>query len=289
MLVYILMQRGNRMVTKKNFKTIGTISAALVITLSLMNPTMSSADGNDTLKTKTGHEISFASPEVTKSLLGMVSIEKNLDAKTTLKGDTLQQTIEVTPSNVEDTLNIPLELQKGDYIVLGEDEQGKSDGAAMIYNAEGESVALISSPVVDNNDLKVTDAKVISDDTIQLSVENNLTESTFVVLAAKTYYYGDYFTQTGKWITRDGVVSLSLYPSSTLLSGTTNEKALKVADGWDKVVAVHSGNAKWKNKQGLKEQFYCHYGYAPYKSPWNLEPSRKAVGMTETILKLCNP
>jgi len=214
-----------------------------------------------------------------------------LESSTVKKGNSLEKKITINPSTSNSIIDIPLEINKGDYIVLSTNADGKSDGAATIYNKNNESVGLFLSPQIENkNDVEITDAKIINGDTIQLRIESeDLTSSVTLATTLAATSYSSYFS-SGKWITRSGVVSLSLTHKSYLHSGSTNDRILKLADSWNKVVKKHSDDKKWKNKAGLEDQYACHYNtISAAKNPWNIEPSRPNVGYAKTVLKACNP
>lgn len=80
-----------------------------------------------------------------------------------------------------------------------------------------------------------------------------------------------YFS-SGQWITRNGVVSLSLYPINPKTWST-----IAVGYAWDAVTAMYSSSSNWRNASVMREQFYCHALFAAWKTPWNLEPSKTSI------------
>ena len=82
----------------------------------------------------------------------------------------------------------------------------------------------------------------------------------------------DVYFSSGQWITRNGVISLSLYPINPKTWST-----VAVGYAWDAVTARFSFYSYWQNASVLREQFYCHALFAAWKSPWNLEPSKTSI------------
>lgn len=251
-----------------------------------------------TIETEDGHKIGFGTPVISQesSRIGLFnlnekSLTQTIESKSELVDENIiEQTILIEPFDTRLTIEIPLDLQNGEYITLGENEQEDSDGAAMIYNEENESIGILSSPVLENEEnLKVASVVKTDKDTLKYTLESDgLSEPTTMQVTLAATSYSTYFS-SGTWITRDGKISLSLTHKPYLLSGTTNDKMFKMSDSWNKVVAKHKGSSHWKNQNSLYNQYACHYGYAPYKNPWNIEPWRPDVGLTKTIAKACNP
>lgn len=108
----------------------------------------------------------------------------------------------------------------------------------------------------------------------------------------KTYTYSEYFKSV-KWITRNGVVSLSIAPSNKLFGSTYNNAnilALHAATAWELLYKKHKSNSKWKNTSSLEAQFNCHVMFAgPNKVPWNIEPHRTENNWSVVIANGCNP
>lgn len=103
--------------------------------------------------------------------------------------------------------------------------------------------------------------------------------------------YSTYFNST-KWITRDGKVSLSINfkPNGMYPSSLPNANAATAENAWKVLYNRHKNDSKWKNTSSMYNQFICHAAtIGKRKNPWNIEPYRKDVGMSATILKGCNP
>lgn len=79
------------------------------------------------------------------------------------------------------------------------------------------------------------------------------------------------FFKSGSWITRDGLISLSLMPRD---GGIGNEGADRT---WNTVKTRFSSSSNWKNTSVMQQQYNCHFWYGMIKTPWNLEPSRTSI------------
>lgn len=103
--------------------------------------------------------------------------------------------------------------------------------------------------------------------------------------------YSTFFNST-KWITRSGVVSLSInyktkgmYPSSL-----PNANAAASQKAWQILLKRHKGDKQWKNTTSMYNQFLCHaVTIGQYKNPWNIEPHRTETSFTKTVAAGCNP
>lgn len=94
-----------------------------------------------------------------------------------------------------------------------------------------------------------------------------------------------------KWITRSGVVSLSIMPSQQFKNLPTDNSRYGAAieESWGIILRNYSGNSKWKNTASMKGQYRCHAWYAKSKYPWNIEPHRTETDFNKIVAKLCNP
>ncbi|WP_318582088.1 DUF2599 domain-containing protein [Bacillus paranthracis] len=214
-----------------------------------------------------------------------------LDYKIEKKSNSIEQTITLAPEETNATIEIPFDFQDGEYIQLIKDEHGNFNGAGNIYNKENESIALIETPQVKSEHGATIHAEVSEGNVLQLHVEANEAKGPVTVaMTASVKYYKDYFSGAS-WITRDGMVSLSITHKAYLTSGRNNAEVLsRRYDSWVKLKAVHSGNSKWKNEAGLKKQYDCHHDtIGSKKNPWNIEPSRPNVSYPQTLLAACNP
>lgn len=101
-----------------------------------------------------------------------------------------------------------------------------------------------------------------------------------------SYEITNYFDYAA-WITRDGVISLSLDPKPEVREhGSIKNSAWDVLSSSTKGFGSHKN---WKNTQVMKWQFDCHFQWAPFKDYWNLEPHRTASSYAEVVLNGCNP
>ncbi len=244
------------------------------------------------IETDDGYKVGFGTPIISSNLdlsytKKMKKIENSIEK---VEGNTIEQKIILDSTLSNFTIEVPLDLQNGEYIVLGKDDQGNSDGAAMIYNEQNESIGILSAPILGSDkNYKIVSVDTKSRDTLKFRLESDgLNESTNMLITLAATTYATYFS-AGSWVYRGTELSLRLTHKPYLFSGTTNDKILKLSDSWGKVVSTHSGSSNWKNAAGLSDQYACHYGYAPYENPWHIEPWRPNVGMTQTIKDFCNP
>lgn len=271
------------------------LSALMVF--SIVDPSLSNAkagEGKEVMimikvETDDGYKIGFGTPIVSSKL--DLNSTKKLEGNIESVGEnTIEQNIILDSSLSDFTVEVPLELQNGEYIVVGKDEQGNSDGATMIYNEKNESIGVLTAPVLGNDkNFKIVSVKEKNGDTLEFKIESDDSgESTNMLIGLAATNYASYFT-TGGWIYRGTELSLRLTYKPYLISGSTNDRIVKLADSWNKVVAKHKGSSNWKNQAGLSDQYACHYGYANKENPWHIEPWRPNVGITKTILAGCNP
>ena len=100
----------------------------------------------------------------------------------------------------------------------------------------------------------------------------------FAQTSRKTF--DDYYNQVS-WITRDGLISLSIDHKKVGL--------FEISDSFRILEEMFSNDANWSNRDSLYAQFACHVQFAQSKNPWNLEPSRTTTSLITTIFNLCNP
>jgi len=92
--------------------------------------------------------------------------------------------------------------------------------------------------------------------------------------------FSDYFN-TVEWITRDGVVSLSIDHKFVPL--------WKIRDSFNILKSIFESDSEWKNEDSLYSQYACHVQFAVFKNPWNLEPHRTETGFWSMTFGFCNP
>lgn len=88
------------------------------------------------------------------------------------------------------------------------------------------------------------------------------------------------FFLSGTWITRSGVVSLSLKPRKGGIGNEGDERTWKTV--YDK---FHNAGQRTRYKNNgvdasMKKQYMCHFKYGMVKTPWNLEPHKKAADVS---------
>lgn len=252
----------------------------------------STYDGNDI---KVGKTLEDTSKFNVSKASGVTNEELNVDVKKLDNG--IEQTVTTKPNNEKVVYETPFDFKNGEHIELVKDDEGKTDGSALVYDKDGESTAVIMPTLAlseSGKELKNVDITTVikNGDTLQQTVDYNGTSQTVkLVTAAASKSFSDYFS-SGSWITRDKVISLSLKPKAILWSNHSqpNANAALNKDSWAKVKSKFSSSSKWKNEGSIKNQYDCHYYVAKgTKTPWNLEPSRPNVGYNKTVLAKCNP
>ncbi|WP_106768165.1 DUF2599 domain-containing protein [Paenibacillus faecalis] len=106
------------------------------------------------------------------------------------------------------------------------------------------------------------------------------------MLLSSFYPIQEYFDYAA-WITRDGVISLSLDPVEKVRKNKSEKDA-----AWGVLSSPTDGfgsHANWNNTQVMKWQYDCHYWFASNKDYWNLEPHRTASSYIEVVTAACNP
>lgn len=246
------------------------------------------------ITTEEGEKIGIGNAQVSglNSFKSIDTSNTKIDQKKLIDGNlnSVKQIITIDSVSSDTKIDIPLQLDNGDYIKLYQDEKGKVYNSGNIYNKENESIGIITTNIIENEDIKVK-ADIVDSDTLQLSLKPESTSQSIQmeVMATSGSTFSTYFS-SGSWITRDGVKSLSLKHKSYLTTSTdVGEAGVKKADSWNKVKSKFSSSSNWYNTGGLKDQYDCHFGFAKSKNPWNLEPSRPDVSYAVTVAKLCNP
>lgn len=179
---------------------------------------------------------------------------------------------------------------------------------------------IISIPAfaVDNSDLKASNSTTNDTSLIQsqenlecyLSAYNALyKKSTYSYDAASAskadvnaYYvalkgindetFNDYFKSV-RWITRDGVVSLSIQPAYLLTRAANpngNVLMARASHAFSLLEDRFSGDYRWDHTDSMEAQFHCHVLLAgDFKTPWNIEPFRTESDLVKVMAAKCNP
>ena len=96
--------------------------------------------------------------------------------------------------------------------------------------------------------------------------------------------WGGYFSYAA-WITRDGIVSLSLQPLSSVRYNWTKAEA-----AWSAILSSSfKSSSYWNNTNSMYWQYKCHFDVVPGKTYWNLEPAYSASSYAQVVLAQCNP
>ena len=148
----------------------------------------------------------------------------------------------------------------------------KSDVIQLIQGAE-----VVGEASVAKEASMIGEAGVVKEDSTLEAVETEV-----------RYSFEDYFEQV-EWIVRDGVVSLSIYPSAYLLEWSEEEEAKGIAS-FLCLVERYGEDDAWQNTEAMKAQYLCHQRLARgFKVPWNIEPHRTECDLQQTISAMCNP
>ncbi|WP_107841760.1 DUF2599 domain-containing protein [Metasolibacillus meyeri] len=116
-----------------------------------------------------------------------------------------------------------------------------------------------------------------------------LEEQSIGIQEALYLTYDEYFSKV-EWRTRNGVVSLSITPKSSLTSVSGNVLMARAFHSFSLLEAKYKSDSRWKNGGSLSAQYHCHVLAAgALKTPWNLEPHRTETGIWKVIGGACNP
>lgn len=115
--------------------------------------------------------------------------------------------------------------------------------------------------------------------------------STFSTFSSLPTKFSEYYTSSSKWIVRNGVISLSLYPKKPAYDtppGMAQAHLQKYR--WSVVYDKYKNSPNWKNTASMKAQLECHANIPKNsKTPWNLEPHRTETNYWKVVQKGCNP
>ena len=118
-----------------------------------------------------------------------------------------------------------------------------------------------------------------------------LRDDSYTPMADVYLTYNDYFSNVS-WITRNGLVSLSITPKSGMFSDNGNVAMARAFHSFSLLKERFGSDSRWKNEGSLSAQYHCHFMFAGMnKTPWNLEPHRTETNpwSWNMITKRCNP
>lgn len=149
---------------------------------------------------------------------------------------------------------------------------------------------------IDDNTGEVKQAQVhepfIENPKISYTIDTSDVNGDLTIATARSVNSFSYYFQSSKWISRSGVISLSLSPKQswvrTVVHGDNpNASASLKNDSWQTVLNNYSGHSNWRNTSSMRSQYMCHVHWAGYwKTPWNLEPHRTGTAIASNS---CNP
>ncbi|MCU4842078.1 MULTISPECIES: DUF2599 domain-containing protein [Bacillus cereus group] len=196
----------------------------------------------------------------------------------------VEQSIKIDPTKNNGKYKVPFDFENGESIKVEE------DGSAVIYNKNKESIAVVMPTEAKSQSGEILEVHTTLKNENTLEYYVNIKEEVNPITiknTATSYAFSQYFS-SGNWITRDGMVSLSLEPTSVLTKLIVN-RAIRT-DSWNKVKDTFSMDDQWGNTSSMQNQYLCHYDFAKsFKTPWNLEPHRPDVGYLKTVAATCNP
>lgn len=112
-------------------------------------------------------------------------------------------------------------------------------------------------------------------------------EYVVIPLLSRRSYEIQMYLEYGAWITRDGVVSLSIQPKDNVRN---NRATMETA--WSIISSPVSGfgsSSYWQNGHTMWLQYLCHFEFANSKVFWNLEPHRNTSNYLWVVANGCNP
>lgn len=146
---------------------------------------------------------------------------------------------------------------------------------------------LIVEVYLNNNDLNYIENIELDDGTKVKDYDYEITYVQTNSISRSGLQLSQYFDYVG-WITRDGMISLSLDPNSSV-RGNYNT----AMNAWgclaSPTVGVASSSYWPSNSQCLKWQYICHYYIANWKDYWNIEPARTSSSYANVLNYNCNP
>lgn len=212
----------------------------------------------------------------------------------------LRHTYVMENKEAPNTFEVKYDTDNISHLEFAKDEEGKIDGSILIYNKSGETLAALDIPwAKDANGKDVETYYQINENNTVKQVIKVTDEVVYPIVADPTTFT-TYFS-SGKWIIRGNdayKLSLSLVPKAGLRSSGAfgfmglPAKILSNAvaiDSWNKVYNKFKNSKNWRNTDGLKKQYMCHFNFAFGKSAFNIEPARKNSNYFITVAKICNP
>ena len=212
----------------------------------------------------------------------------------------LRHTYVMENKEAPNTFEVKYDADNISHLEFSKDEEGKTDGSILIYDKSGETLAALDIPwAKDANGNEVeTYYQINENNTVKQVIK--VTDEVVYPIVADPSTFISYFS-SGKWIVRGNdayKLSLSLVPNAGLrssgaygfigLPGKILSNAV-AKDSWNKVYNKFKNSKNWRNTDGLKKQYMCHFNFAFGKSAFNIEPARKNSNYLITIAKLCNP
>lgn len=191
----------------------------------------------------------------------------------------------------EEDFDINFSLPEDAHIEFAKDDYDNTiDGSLVFYDKHNEIIGAATVPwAKDANGKELHTYYKINGTKITQHIDYKNQKNIQYPIVADPLYSVGYFFDSAKWITRNGVVSLSLKPNNILRIALITGSASMKQYSWDAIYNKFHKSSKWKNTSSMKKQFYCHWYFAQFKSKFNLEPSRPSVSWPKMIASGCNP
>lgn len=206
-----------------------------------------------------------------------VRYDKDLNVLVDYKNENNEEVVTITHTNMlydnSSEFEYVLDVPEGGYLMYVESEEDENDQSILIYDGKDILIGYTENILPDGiDDVKVRTIlegnKIIqtykSKNLQRMSTDeisaSGVAEGGITVTATSQNSFSTYFTKA-EWITRSGMVSLSLYRKGIL------DTVAKRNAAWSTVVYNFSGSNNWSNTNGMKDQFMCHTYFAKSKNP----------------------
>ncbi len=280
-------------IDEKNGKIISDNSNQVVI---INDNSISFINDNDEDNTEIGVEFPMydedVEAKVDDDIVVMSNEDENYMTTTEIFDGGVRNCFIIKEGCEEEQFPIEFNLPEGAHIEFAEDEYDNysTDGSLQIVDSNSQMIGAIDIPWAkdaDGNDVE-TFYEIKDDVVIQHVKHLNVEGIKYPIVADPMYTVGSLF-DSAKWITRNGVVSLSLKPNGTLRAAMVTGSTAMKKYSWQSIYHKFHKSSKWSNTGSMKKQYYCHWYFAIAKSKFNLEPSRPYVSWFEMIKSRCNP
>ncbi|ASS41176.1 hypothetical protein AXF21_04235 [Eubacterium minutum ATCC 700079] len=193
----------------------------------------------------------------------------------------------------KDLFSINFRLPVGAHIKYSVDllNENKQDGSLEILDKDNNLIGAIASPYAKDASGKSLETYYkVEGHTVRQYV-NHLKKGhaiTYPITVAPMSTFNVYF-DSGKWITRGKLLSLSLNPTKFLRVAMFQGSSAVRKSSWKTVYYKFHKDKRWRRTESMQMQYDCHWHFAKLKDKFNLEPSRPNVSWFDMIRAKCNP